>query len=77
MSRSRRKPIFKDGYKSKARKIAKGHANRAVRNSDELANGKQYRKQYCSWNIYDYIFDCRWDDISQLTPKDKARRIRK
>lgn len=55
---------------------AKRAANQAVRRAnkkackesekDELADGKQYRKEYCSWNIRDYSFHC---------PKDpKARR---
>lgn len=77
MSRSRRKPIFKDGYKKPSKRILKQAANATVRNSKELAKGSYYKKVSESWDICDYIFDCRWDDISNLTPKEKAKRIRK
>lgn len=77
MSRSRRKPIFKDGYGSKAKKRSKQLANRCVRNSKELAKGSHYKKEYCSWNIADWIFDCRFDDTSTLTKAEKAKRVRK
>lgn len=77
MSRSRRAPVFKDGYKSPGKAVAKRNANRTVRNSKELSKGSHYKKEYCSWNISDFRFDCRFDDISDLTPKEKARRVRK
>lgn len=45
---------------------AKREANRAVRQAnkkacaesekDKLADGKQYRKEYCSWSIRDWSF---------------------
>lgn len=77
MSRSRRKPIFKDGYGSKSKRKAKKAANIAVKHSKDLPRGSQYKKVYCSWNIADFRFDCRFDDVSDLTPKEKARRVRK
>lgn len=77
MSRSKRKPIFKDGYKSPGKAVAKRGANRCVRSSKELKKGSFYKKVYCSWNIADWIFDCRWDDTSNLTPREKAKRVRK
>lgn len=77
MSRSRRKPIFKEGYKSSSRKKAKKEANSCVRNSKELAKGSHYKKKYCSWNISDWRFDCRWDNIEKLTKKERAKRVRK
>ena len=77
MSRSKRKPIFKDGYKSPGKAVAKRSANKTVRNSKELAKGSHYKKEHCSWNISDFTFDCRWDNIEELTAKEKAKRVRK
>lgn len=56
MSRSRRKPWVKDGYKRPGKKIPKRTANHKVRKTESIANGKAYKKVYDSWNICDY----RW-----------------
>ena len=56
MSRSYRKPIAVDGYKSKWKPKAKQLANRAVRR-EELKSGGSYKKVYNSWNICDYKFE--------------------
>ena len=54
MSRSYKKhPIYTDQWAGK--KLGKKWANRKCRkHKDDIANGKQYRKLYESWNIYDY-----------------------
>lgn len=68
-----RKP---DKSRASASVNAKRSANQAVRRANkkackedpkaELADGKAYRKESCSWNIRDYSFHC---------PKDpKAKR---
>ena len=54
MSRSFKKtPIVKDN--SRGRKKDKRFANKKVRNTTSVANGKQYRKYYNPWDIYDYV----------------------
>lgn len=55
MSRSYKKtPIQKDNVGG--RKSAKRTANKKVRQyKGEIADGKSYRKIYCSWEIYDWI----------------------
>lgn len=77
MSRSRRKPIFKDGYGSVNKRRAKKAANVAVKNSKDLPKGSAYKKEYCSWSISDWTFDCRWDSLEGMTAKEKAKRVRK
>jgi hypothetical protein len=57
MSRSFRKPYCVDGYKGSTRKqFEKRLANRTIRNSEDVPNGKAYKKFFDSWNITDY----RW-----------------
>lgn len=83
MSRSYRKPWTVDGYGSKGKRKEKQFANKAVRNTAGIPNGKAYRKFYCSWNIADYkwLTDTKpyFSNLSQqweepLTPAWKARR---
>lgn len=59
MSRSYRKPIFKDGYGSRWKRKEKRYANSVVRRT-ECYDGGYYKRLYNSWNICDWIFDCRW-----------------
>lgn len=40
--------------KDKNNKFCKRQAAAAVRRADDVPDGKQYRKYYCSWNISDY-----------------------
>ena len=55
MSRSYKKhPIFSDGCADK--KTAKRRANKKIRSTNEILDGKQYRKISESWNIADYRF---------------------
>lgn len=77
MSRSKRKPIFKEGYKKPSKRILKQAANATVRNSKELAKGSYYKKVSESWDICDWVHDARWDNIENLTPKERAKRVRK
>ena len=59
MSRSYRKPYYVDSYGSKSKKISKRFANKAVRNADDVPNGKAYKKFSDSWDIVDW--KSRWD----------------
>jgi len=86
MSKSYREPVFKDTYGTRHRRWAKNRANRKVRKTGEVPNGKAYRKFYNPWNIQDW--SSRWDpwpsvitnwrtgllEISEPMPEWKARR---
>lgn len=53
MSRSYKKhPVYSSQWGNK--KFTKKQANRKVRHSEDIPNGKQYRKFYESWNIIDH-----------------------
>ena len=55
MSRSYKKhPYLKES--SQHTKYGKKFANRTVRNSDDTLQHRDYKKQYCSWEISDYKF---------------------
>lgn len=61
MSRSYRKtPIVKDN--KNGRKFAKRQANKRVRRNEDVPNGKQYRKYYNPWDIYDWITFCSFEE---------------
>lgn len=53
MSRSTKKPVIKGSPKS-GKKHAKRVANHKVRLTEDVADGKQYRKVSCTWNICDH-----------------------
>jgi hypothetical protein len=84
MSRSYRAPWFVDGYGSKRKKWQKRCANKRVRRTLEVPNGKAYRRITDPWNIVDYRF--KWDPyphyyfsngemkVFESTPKWKAIR---
>lgn len=72
MSRSRKQPIVKDGYKSKWKSKAKRQANRDVRNEEEVTDGGFFKKVSESWNICDWAFDMRNSNHRQN--RDKASR---
>ena len=55
MSRSYKHHPFCTDRKDGA-KWWKNQANRKVRHTMEIPNGKAYRKVYNSWNIHDYIW---------------------
>lgn len=64
MSRSYKKtPIGKDNVGG--RKFAKKQANRKVRKSNGVPSGKQYRKFYETWDIYDYVSHCTLKEFMQ------------
>lgn len=58
MSKSFRKPYWTQGYGAGRRVHAKRYANKKVRLSKDVPNGKQYRKFSCSWNIRDWHSHC-------------------
>jgi hypothetical protein len=59
MSRSYRKPYWTQGYGGQARKVFKRLANKAVRLSTDIADGKAYKREFCSWSICDWKFHDR------------------
>ena len=55
MSRSYKKlPVCKDGG-PKWNKFAKRVANKKVRNTPVIPNGRAYKKVYETWNIHDWV----------------------
>ena len=64
MSRSKRKPYItnKQNRKKGVVKKAKRVANKSVRKSKTVANGGEYKKESCSYDISDYSF---------FSPKEK------
>ena len=57
MSRSYRKPWVTDGYKgSKRKQFFKRLANKVVRRSNEVPDGKAFRKFFCTYDICDFKF---------------------
>ena len=65
MSRSRKKfPMVKDNGRSKT--WQKRQANKKVRNTEDIEDGKAYKKEYNSWNICDW----KW----YLPEDEKVRR---
>lgn len=57
MSRSYKKTsVYKDGYGLKSLYWYKRSANKKVRRTTEIYNGKAYRKVYETWTFRDYIF---------------------
>lgn len=57
MSRSYRKPYRTDQQGGRGRaKWAKRYANKVVRRTEDVPNGKKYRRVTCSWNIRDWSF---------------------
>jgi hypothetical protein len=55
MSRSKRAPIWTEGYDGSTRKRRKRRANKRVRTAD-IADGAAYKKVSNSWNICDFKF---------------------
>lgn len=86
MSRSYRKPWFVDGYGSKRKKWQKRYANKRVRKTLDVPNGKAYRKITNPWDIVDYRFS--WNpnpiyyfsfngEMKVIEPTPKWKAIRK
>lgn len=72
MSRSHRHhPIRKDRSGSKGLQFEKRLANKRIRRSVEVPQGKVYRKFYQTWEIHDQISRCpkeEWPD--RFPPED-------
>jgi hypothetical protein len=63
MSRSYRKPWIVDGYKGSRRKqFYKRYANKRVRNTEDVPNGKTYRRVLNPWDITDYRYMANYND---------------
>jgi len=59
MSRSYRKPYVTDGYKgSKRKQFCKKYANNVVSKTEDVPDGKAYRKFSNTYDICDY----RWHE---------------
>jgi len=56
MSRSYRKPYIVCGNGTKYKQYAKKEANRLIRRTRNVPDGKAYRKFFDSWNIDDYRY---------------------
>lgn len=56
MARSTKKPYWVDNNGSKEKKKTKRKASAAVRRAKDVASGKAYKKEFCSWNIADFKF---------------------
>lgn len=54
MSRSKRAPVWTQGYGRPSRRHSKRAASRAVRLEDEVADGRAYRKLFNPWDIVDW-----------------------
>ena len=68
MSRSYKKtPIIKQGSPTK-RKWAKRQANKKARRSKNIPSGKEYRKTYCQYDLYDWVF---YQPYDESVPKNK------
>ena len=61
MSKSFRKPYWTEGYGGKSRGWYKKYANTKVRRSNDVPNGKVYKKFFCSWSICDWKSHCPED----------------
>ena len=73
MSRSYREPWFKDTNGSPYKRWAKQQANRKVRRTKNVPDGKAYRKLWDSWNIVDHR--SRRDPWPRYTTDWRTRQI--
>ena len=70
MSRSYRKPYCNESYKgSRAKQFWKKKANQKIHNSDNIPNGKAYKKFFEPWKINDYYFYQSPTDIKKHWPE--------
>ena len=70
MSRSYRRPFCTMGQScSKIKKFWKKQANQTVRNTDDIPNGKIYRKFFDPWIIDDYRWYQSPRDIEKYWPE--------
>ena len=75
MSRSYKKvPSARDYSRGNhGTQLSKRLASRAVRNYKlELSNGANYKRCYCSYNIFDYKYRC-WDKSSSYYTQYKRK----
>ena len=72
MSRSfKHNPIYTDGG-HKGQIISKRFANKTVRNyKHKIANGKAYKKLFCSWDIHDFIMRRPWEEAKKAWEEDE------
>jgi len=71
MSRSYKKNPVLTNSGSSYRKCAKRLANKAIRMTEDVPDGKIYRKFYSSWDICDY--KSYWTPDSKWWPYWRAR----
>ena len=65
MSRSFKKHPWVTDHHVKSSKESKKFANKAVRNKEDLPNGKAYKKVYESWDICDYKYIWTWKEAKK------------
>lgn len=46
-------------------KNGKKEASKKIRNTEEISNGNNYKKHFCSWNICDYKSYVKKDEIEK------------
>lgn len=65
MSRSYKKnPIYTDG-RTPTPKKSKKYANKKVKHTSNLPNGKAYKKVYESYDIHDYVSRWTWEEAKE------------
>ena len=70
MSRSYKRAVLKG---DNCKKVDKRLAAKAVRNCNDVPDGSFYKKVYNSYNITDYVSDCRFDpETRQYASKYKG-----
>lgn len=73
MSNSYKKAVYKDGYDSTWKPVMKRLANKAVRNYDgPIPDGSAYKRIFNSWNICDFVSDCRFGDEPPLPDEHRS-----
>ena len=75
MSRSYKKTPYAGDKKEH---YYKNRANRKIRKSKNVQDGKKYKREYCSWMICDYYDITGWEDFWNRTKdyysdKEEAR----
>ena len=71
MSRSYKKhPYTKDGGPTRV-KFAKREANKKVRRTGDIPNGKSYRRVFEPWDIHDYVNYWSWEEAKKDWEENK------
>lgn len=70
MSRSFKKHPYQANTEGNCcRKFSKNRANKRVRKSEDLPNGKAYKKVFETWDIVDYAWSDTWNERKRWLEK--------